>query len=74
MTAARRSRCCPAGSPPGPDDRFHRILDDGPLGELAGTIRGTGISHNKACPDCAREFATTIKRHADPQLRLFADA
>ncbi len=64
----------PGGLPARPDDRLYRIVDDGLLGELAGTICGTGISHNKGCPDCGREFATTIKRHADPQLALFVQA
>jgi hypothetical protein len=63
----------PDGTPGRPDDRFYRIVEDGLLGQLAGTIRGTGISHNKACPDCRREFAMTLKLHADPQLRLFVE-
>jgi hypothetical protein len=62
-----------AGGLPGkPDDRFYRAAD-GLLGELVGALRGTGITRSKACPECAREFAATIKRHADPQLRLFAE-
>ncbi|MGO9789031.1 MAG: hypothetical protein ACLP8S_05715 [Solirubrobacteraceae bacterium] len=64
----------PGGIPGRPDDRFYRIVEDGLLGQLVGTIRGTGITHNKACPDCRREFATTLKRHTDPQLRLFVEA
>ncbi|MGO9975786.1 MAG: hypothetical protein ACLP01_23880 [Solirubrobacteraceae bacterium] len=53
-----------AGGLPGkPDDRFYRVLDNGLLGELAGTLRGTGIARSKACPECARGFAATIKRH-----------
>jgi hypothetical protein len=67
-------RVLPGGIPGRPDDRFHRIVQDGLLGQLVGTIRGTGISHNKVCPDCRREFAITVKRLADPQLRLFAVA
>jgi hypothetical protein len=64
----------PGGNRRRPDDRFYRIVADGLLGELVGTVRGIGISHNKACPDCRREFAATVKRLADPQLRLFAEA
>jgi hypothetical protein len=63
----------PGGDVGRPNDCFYRIVEDGLLGQLAGTIRGTGITHNKACPDCHREFAATLKRHADPQLRLFAE-
>ncbi|MGO9973426.1 MAG: hypothetical protein ACLP01_11590 [Solirubrobacteraceae bacterium] len=68
------SKVLPGGIPGRPDDRFYRIVEDGLLGQLVGTIRGTGITHNKACPDCRREFVMTLKRHADPQLRLFAEA
>ena len=63
----------PGGLPARPDDHFHRVLDDDLVGDLVGTIRGIAISHNKACPDCGRGFATTIKRLADPQLRLFVE-
>jgi hypothetical protein len=63
----------PGGLPGKPDDRFYRLAADGLLGELVGTLRGTGIARSKVCPECAREFAATIKRHADPQLRLFAE-
>jgi hypothetical protein len=70
------SNCCqrpaatlPGGLPARPDDHFHRAL----VGDLVGTIRGIAISHNEACPDCGRGFATTIKRLADPQLRLFVE-
>jgi hypothetical protein len=64
----------PGGLPGRPDDRFYRLGVDGVLGALVGTTRGIGISHNKACPGCGRDFATTVKRLADPQLRLFVDA
>ncbi len=63
----------PGESPGRPDDSFYRIVENGLLGQLVGTSRGTGITHNKACPDCRREFAMTLKRHADPQLRLFVE-
>lgn len=64
----------PGGLPGRPDGRFHRSFEDGLLGALVGTSRGTGISRNKACPDCGREFAPTVKLTAEPQLRLFVNA
>ncbi|MFZ0088356.1 MAG: hypothetical protein WAL63_02535 [Solirubrobacteraceae bacterium] len=45
------------------------LLEPRVLGALVGTTRGIGISHNKACPGCGRDFATTVSRLADPQLR-----
>lgn len=63
----------PGGLPGRPDDRFYRIVEDGVLGALVGTTRGIGISHNKACPGCGRDFATTVRRLADPRLRPFVD-
>ncbi len=64
----------PGGNIGRPDDHFHRLLDDGLLGALVGTTRGVGISRNRRCPDCGRDFATTTRRLADPQLRLFVEA
>ncbi len=64
----------PGGLPGRPDDRFYRLVADGVLGALVGSTRGIGISHNKACPGCGRDFATTVRRLGDPQLRLFVDA
>jgi len=61
------------GLPSRPDDEFYALRGDGLPGELVGTSRGVGISRNKSCLTCGREFARTVARQADPQLPLFLD-
>ena len=56
------------------DEEFHRVADDGLVGEFAGEIRRNsqgGLKHSSDCPCCGKSFIDTITRQADPQMSLF---
>ena len=52
-TAVQTFKVLPGGLPGRRDDRFYRIFEDGVLGELVGTTRGTGSATTRRAPTAA---------------------